>query len=78
MADLAECPKLPDGLRELARPCLDLVKQPHVLNRDHRLIGEGRDELDLLVRERPHRTARRTTTPIGLRSRSSGTHRTVR
>ena len=58
LADLAERLQLADGLRELARSCLDLVEQAHVLDRDHRLVGEGRDELDLLVRERPHRTAR--------------------
>ena len=34
---------------------LHLVEQPHVLDRDHRLVGEGGDQLDLLVGERPHR-----------------------
>src|SRR5262249_18518527 len=31
-------------------------EQAHVLNRDHRLIGEGREQLDLLVCERPNRS----------------------
>ena len=43
---------------ELAALVLDLVEQPHVLDRDHRLVGEGRDQLDLLVGERPHLGAR--------------------
>ena len=34
--------------------CLHLVEQPRVLDRDHRLVGEGGDQLDLLVGERPH------------------------
>ena len=44
--------------RKLARARLHLVEQPHVLDRDHRLVGEGRDQLDLLVGERPHLGAR--------------------
>ena len=45
-------------LGELAALVLDFVEQPHVLDRDHRLVGEGRDQLDLLVGERPHVGAR--------------------
>ena len=37
--------------------CLHLVEQPHVLDRDHRLVGKGGDQFDLLVSERPHRFA---------------------
>ena len=33
---------------ELAALVLDFVEQPHVLDRDHRLVGEGLDKLDLL------------------------------
>ncbi len=40
-------------LRELPALVLDLVEQPHVLDRDHRLVGEGGDQLDLLVGKRP-------------------------
>src|SRR5262249_51471016 len=36
---------------QLARACLHLIEQPHVLNRDYRLIGEGGHQLDLLVVE---------------------------
>ena len=31
---------------------LQLREQPHVLYRDHRLIGEGLDQGDLILRER--------------------------
>jgi hypothetical protein len=37
---------------EIARACLHLVEQPHVLDRDHRLIGEGLQEFDLSLVER--------------------------
>ena len=40
---------------ELAGAGLDLVEQPHVLDRDHRLVREGRDKVDLFVGERLHR-----------------------
>ena len=36
-------------LRELPALVLDFVEQPHVLDSDHRLVGEGGDQLDLLV-----------------------------
>ena len=49
LADLTERAQLPDRLRELARARLHLVEQPHVLDRDHRLVGEGSDQLDLLL-----------------------------
>ena len=54
MADFAQRPQLADRLRKFVRARLHLVEQPHVLDRDHRLIGEGGDQLDLLVRERPY------------------------
>ena len=38
--------------RQLARARLHLVEQAHVLDRDHRLVGEGLDQLDLLIGER--------------------------
>jgi hypothetical protein len=34
--------------------CCTSSKQPHVLDRDHRLVGEGGDEVDLLLREWLH------------------------
>ena len=42
---------------ELTALVLDFVEQPHVLNRDHRLVGEGFDQLDLLVGKRPDDSA---------------------
>ena len=33
----------------LLQRLLGLVEQPHVLDRDHRLVGEGLQQLDLLV-----------------------------
>ena len=57
LADLAERLQLTNRLREFAGPRLHLVEQPHVLDRNHRLVGEGGDQLDLLVGERPHRLA---------------------
>ena len=33
---------------------LDFVEQPHVFDRDHRLVGEGLDQLDLLAGKRPY------------------------
>ena len=35
-------------LRQLARARLDFVEQPHVLDGDHRLVGEGLEQRDLL------------------------------
>ena len=59
---------------ELSVLVLDLVEQPHVLDRDHRLVGEGGDQLDLLVGERPDLSrAHHASTPIGRPSRSIGT-----
>src|SRR6516164_6916442 len=37
-------------LGELAALRLDFVEQPHVLDRDYRLVGEGRQQLNLTVR----------------------------
>src|SRR5262245_880648 len=39
---------------ELARARLYFVEEPHVLDRDHRLVAEGREQLYLLVGEGPH------------------------
>ena len=44
---------------------LGLVEQPHVLDRDHGLVGEGLEQLQLLVGERPAFGSRATAiTPI--------------
>src|SRR5215471_2955387 len=42
---------------ELAVLVLDFLEQPHVLNRDHALVGEGRGKLDLPIGEPSHRAA---------------------
>ena len=44
-------------LGELAALVLDFIEQPHVLDRDDRLVGEGGRQLDLLVGEWPDRVS---------------------
>ena len=46
------------GHLELAALGLDLVEQARVLDRDHRLVGEGLEQRQLLVAERRRRVAR--------------------
>ena len=41
-------------LGDLGVARLQLLEQPHVLDRDHGLVGEGLQQLDLLVGERAH------------------------
>ena len=41
-------------LGELAGARLHLVEQPHILDGDHRLVGERGDQFDLLVGERSY------------------------
>ena len=53
-------------LGKLARALLHLVEQPHVLDRDHRLVGERPHQLDLTIRERAGR-------PAGNRDDANGT-----
>src|SRR6516162_7292705 len=52
-----------ERLGELARARLHLVEQPHVLDRDHRLVGERLQQLHLFVRKWPHRAARQREYP---------------
>src|SRR5262249_14117803 len=54
------------SLRQLLRPSLHLVEQPRVLDRDHRLVGEGCSELDLFLGECPYLGATDTETPDSL------------
>ena len=42
---------------ELEALLLDLVEQPYILDRDHRLVGEGRGEIDLSVAESSYHSA---------------------
>src|SRR5215510_5192177 len=41
-------------LSELSAFFLDIVEQPHILDRNHSLVGEGGNYLDLLFSERPY------------------------
>jgi hypothetical protein len=50
--DLARGGLLLQRLGQVAVSALELLEQPHVLDRDHRLRGKGLEELDLLVVER--------------------------
>ena len=50
-SDIAEGGELLDRAGELLRPRLQLGQQAGVLDRDHRLIGEGLEERDLVVGE---------------------------
>ena len=53
-------------LGKFARARLHLLEQPHILDRDHRLVGEGRNQLDLLVGKWSRRATRdHAMTPIG-------------
>ena len=64
--------------RQVLGALLHLVEQPHVLDCDYRLVGEGGYQLDLLFGEWLNLRACRMMTPIIASSRSSGTPRTVR
>ena len=76
--DLARRGLLLEGLGERAVPRLELLEQAHVLDGDHRLVGEGLDEGDFPSEN--GRTSLRMSpmTPIGSPSRSMGTPRKVR
>jgi hypothetical protein len=50
-------------LRELPALVLDFLEQPHVFDRDYRLVGEGGEQLDLFVRKRPRLKARQPEHP---------------
>src|SRR5262245_34014643 len=49
---LGRCRLMLQGLTQFRVALLDLLEQSHVLDSDHRLIGEGFDEIDLPIRER--------------------------
>jgi hypothetical protein len=57
LADFAERTQLFDRLGEFPSPRLHLVKQAHVLDRDHGLVGESGDQVDLPLCERLDRRA---------------------
>ncbi len=47
-------------LRQLAALVLDFIEQPHVLDRDRRLVSKRTDQFDLLFGERSHLGARQS------------------
>ena len=49
--DVCGCSLLLQRLREIASARLQVLEQPDVFDRDHRLVGECRDQFNLLVRE---------------------------
>ena len=49
---LGRCRLMLQGLAQFCIALLQFFEQPHVLDGDHGLIGEGFEEFDLLVRER--------------------------
>ena len=57
---------------------LQFAEQPGILQRDHRLVGKGADELDLPVGKRLHPIRPRQITPTTIPSRSNGTPSEVR
>ena len=72
LADLPESLKLARRTRQFARPGLNLLEQADVLDGDHGLVREGRDEVDLPFGEGPDIGADQGSTPIGTPSRISG------
>ena len=54
MEHLRHCRLLLQGFREFARALLLGLEQPHVLDRDHGLIGEGGNQRDLFAGEGPN------------------------
>src|SRR5258705_9964600 len=53
LADLAQRLQLLHRAGELSGPRLQLLEEAHVLDRDHRLVGERGRQVDLLLGERP-------------------------
>ena len=66
------------GFAQFRVALLEFFEQPHVLDRDHRLIGEGFEQSDLFFGERTNLVRRILITPIGTPSRSSGMASAVR
>ena len=53
LTDFAQRFQLTNRVRQLARPRLQFFEQTDVFDGDDRLIGEGLEQRDLLVGERP-------------------------
>ena len=67
------CGLLRERFGQVVGAPLHLIEQPYVLDRNHRLIGEGRDQLDLLGGERPTSCRQMMIAPIRSCSLSIGT-----
>ena len=52
LADFSQRFEFPDRPSQFAGSRFQFLEQPHVLDGDHRLVGEGFEQLDLLVCER--------------------------
>jgi len=65
--------QLVDRAGELGAAGAQLAEQPRILDRDHRLVGEGRDERICFSVKGSTRARVRLKTPIGVPSRKSGT-----
>ena len=67
LADLAHVSartlRLSDSVRSLVLR-LNFIKQPHILDGDDGLVGEGLEQFDLLVGERLHSARRSAITPM--------------
>ena len=59
LADFSQRFEFPDRPSKLAGPCFQFLEQPHVLDGDHGLVGEGFEQLDLLVRVKGRTSVRR-------------------
>ncbi len=75
---LRRCGLMLQSLSQLRITLLQFFEQPHVLNGDDRLVGEGFKQCDLLIRKGRTSVRRMTMTPIGWSSRIRGAARTVR
>src|SRR5262245_6252251 len=52
LTNFTQCSQLTDRLHQLPCPCLQFLEQPHIFNRDDRLVGEGLEQGNLFVGER--------------------------
>ena len=70
-----------EGLGEVAVASLQFLEQPHVLDGDHGLVGEGFEKGDLFLRERTDLRSANHNRPDGntlaeqWRSKNSSSHR---
>ena len=63
---LGRCRLMLQGLAQFCVALLQFLEQPHVLDGDHRLVGEGFKQLDLLLGKRPNLRAANLNRPDGI------------